>query len=181
MGAPGWFSTKRYDISAKADDTPAPTQQTLLRALLKDQFKLVVHDETREMPEFALVLARNNGRPGPKLVKSDFDCAAYAASAHPPPRAGGTPICGARSNTGVFTGKSVAISQLATSLGFFAGRFVVDKTGLAGGYDMDLTWTPDEAVGGGWAILIHCAARATRIEAGCGARACQRAGGGSGG
>jgi uncharacterized protein (TIGR03435 family) len=153
VSAPGWFSTKRYDISTKADESPAPTQQTLLRALLKDQFKLVVHDETREMPVFALVLARSDGRPGPKLVKSDFDCAAYAASAHPPPQPGGTPTCGARSNTGVFVGKAVAISQLATSLGVFAGRFVIDKTGLAGSYDMDLAWTPDgapdEAAGGG--------------------------------
>jgi uncharacterized protein (TIGR03435 family) len=133
VGAPNWFATKRYDISAKADESPAPTQQTLLRALLKDQFKLVVHEEAREMPVFALVLARSDGRLGPKLVKSDSDCAA----------------CGARSNSGSFSGKAVPISQLAASLGFFAGRFVIDKTGLAGGYNMELTWTPDEAAGGG--------------------------------
>ena len=133
VGAPNWFATKRYDISAKADESPAPTQQTLLRALLKDQFKLVVHEETREMPVFALVLARSDGRLGSKLVKSDSDCAA----------------CGARSNSGSFSGKAVPISQLAASLGFFAGRFVIDKTGLGGGYDMELTWTPDEAAGGG--------------------------------
>ncbi len=138
IGAPGWFSTRRYDISAKADESPAPTQQTLLRELLKDEFKLTVHEETREMPVFALVLARslltrNGGRLGPKLVKSDSDCAA----------------CGARSNSGSFSGKAVPISQLAASLGFFAGRFVVDKTGLAGGYDTELTWSPDEAAGAG--------------------------------
>jgi uncharacterized protein (TIGR03435 family) len=149
VGAPGWFSTKRYDISAKADESPAPTQQTLLRALLKDQFELVVHDETREMPVFALVLARNDGRPGPKLVKSNFDCAAYRASPHTAPEAGERPLCGARSNSGSFSGKAVPVSQLALSLAFFAGRFVVDKTGLAGGFDMDLAWTPDEAAGGG--------------------------------
>ncbi len=148
VGAPGWFSTKRYDISAKADESPAPTQQTLLRALLKDQFNLVVHDETREMPVFALVLARSDGRPAPKLVKSDFDCAAYRAAPHPAPDAGAPVLCGARSNTGSFSGKAVPISQLAASVGFFAGRSVIDKTGLAGGYDMDLTWTPDEAAGG---------------------------------
>jgi uncharacterized protein (TIGR03435 family) len=146
-GAPGWFSTKRYDISAKADENPAPAQQTLLRALLKDQFKLVVHEETRDMPVFALILARSDGRPGPKLVKSEFDCAAYAASAHPPPQPGGTPICGARSNSGAFVGKAVAVSQLAASLGFFAGRFVINRTGLAGGYDMELSWTPDGSDG----------------------------------
>jgi bla regulator protein blaR1 len=147
VGAPGWLATKRYDISAKADESPAPTQQTLLRALLKDQFKLAVHEETREMPVFALVLARNDGRAGPKLTKSDFDCDAYRATPHPAPEPGLVPVCGARSNSGSFSGKAVPVSQLAASLGFFAGRFVVDKTGLAGGYDMDLTWTPDEAAG----------------------------------
>ena len=46
-------------------------------------------------------------------------------------------------------GQSRANFTAGTSLAFFAGRFVIDKTGLAGGYDMDLAWTPDEAAGGG--------------------------------
>src|SRR4051794_34858235 len=58
VGAPSWFSTKRFDIEAKSDDTPAPTQQALLRALLADRFKLAVHNETREMSIFSLVLAK---------------------------------------------------------------------------------------------------------------------------
>lgn len=149
VGAPGWFSTRRYDILAKADESPAPAQQTLLRALLKDQFNLAVHEETRDMPVFALVLARSDGRPGPKLVKSDFDCDAYRAAPHAAPEPGSAVLCGARSNSGSFSGKAVPISQLAISLGVFAGRFVIDKTGLAGGYDIDLTWTPDQAAGGG--------------------------------
>jgi len=155
VGAPGWFATKRYGVSAKADESPAPTQQTLLRALLKDQFKLVVHDETREMPVFALVLARSDERLGPKLVKSDFDCEAYRAAPHPAPEAGGAVLCGARSNSGSFSGKAVPISQLAISLGFFAGRVVIDKTGLAGGYDVELSWAPDDSDGPALFTALH--------------------------
>ena len=38
------------------------------------------------------------------------------------------------------------MAQLATALSVFVGRFVVDKTGLPGGYDIELTWMPDVAV-----------------------------------
>jgi uncharacterized protein (TIGR03435 family) len=56
VGAPAWISTKRYDITAIVEDNPAPPQQALLRVLLKDRFKLVVHNETRDLP----VLRRRN-------------------------------------------------------------------------------------------------------------------------
>ena len=50
-GAPAWISRKRYDIAAKVDDSPAPSQQAFLQALLKDRFALAVHQETREQHE----------------------------------------------------------------------------------------------------------------------------------
>jgi uncharacterized protein (TIGR03435 family) len=144
VGAPAWFSAKRYDIAAKVEDNPPPSQQVLLRALLADRFKLATHNETRELPVFALVLARNDGKPGPQLHKSDFDCAAWFAGPHPLPVPDQTPTCSARSNFGAVSGKSIPMSQLATMLAFFVDRFTVDKTGLPGGFDVELTWTPDQ-------------------------------------
>lgn len=47
-GTLSWFSTKRYDIVAKAD-SGAPTEQLLLQTLLRDRFHLAVHNETREL------------------------------------------------------------------------------------------------------------------------------------
>lgn len=144
VGAPSWISTKRYDIAAKVDDNLAPTQQVFLRALLKDRFNLVVRNETRELPIFALVLTRSDGKLGPQLVKSDFDCGAYAASRHPLPQPGRTPPCATSTRTGALSGKAIPMAQLATSLAFFVRRFTIDKTGLIGGFDVELTWTPEQ-------------------------------------
>jgi uncharacterized protein (TIGR03435 family) len=145
-GLPDSISGARYDITAKADDSPAPQQQMLLRALLRDRFKLSVRNETREMPIFALVLARKNAELGPKLIKSSFDCAAWLAGPHPPPEPGRTPTCATRIGPGSLFGNAISIATLATSLAPFVSRFTVDKTGLTGGYNVELTWTPDRGL-----------------------------------
>jgi uncharacterized protein (TIGR03435 family) len=145
VGAPAWISIKRYDIAARVEDSPAASQQSLLRALLKDRFKLAVHNETRELPIFALVVARSDGKLGPQLSKSTFDCAAYFAGPHDPPELGRTPNCATRIGPGALFGKAIPMTQLATSLAPLLSRFTVDKTGLTGGFDVELTWTPDQA------------------------------------
>jgi len=143
LGAPAWISTKRFDIAAKVEDSPAPSQQAFLQALLKDRFKPVVHNETRELPAFALVLARSDGKFGPQLTPSAFDCAAYRAGPHGPPQPGRTPDCATRIGAGALSGKAIPMTQLATSLAPLVSRFTVDKTGLTGGFDVELTWTPE--------------------------------------
>lgn len=143
VGAPAWISTRRFDIAAKVEDSPAPSQQVLLRALLKDRFELAVHNETRELPVFALTVARSDGKLGPGLSKSAFDCAAYFAGPHGPPVPGRTPQCATRIGPGALSGKAISMAQLAASLAPFVSRFTVDHTGLAGGFDVELTWVPD--------------------------------------
>ncbi|HTA46306.1 MAG TPA: TIGR03435 family protein [Bryobacteraceae bacterium] len=147
-GAPGWFSTRRYDIVAKAEGNPPPQQQ-FLQALLKNQFKLAVHNETRELPAFALMMAKTDGKAGPQLRESDFDCGSYLASAHPLPEPDKVSPCSGRINMGSLSAKAIPIAQLATSLAAFVGRFVADRTGLTGRFDVALTWTPDEAAADG--------------------------------
>ncbi len=137
VGAPAWFSSDRYDIAAKADDNPPPSQPALLQALLADRFHLAVHNETREQTTFALVLAKPNAPP--KLTPSDFDCSAP----RPLPDPTRTPNCGTRINQGMLSGRAITIAQLATSLAPFLGRFTIDQTGLTGRFDVELTWTPD--------------------------------------
>lgn len=59
QGGPQWIDSDRYDIEAKAEGNPAePQMMVLLQALLADRFKLKVHRETRELPAFALTVAK---------------------------------------------------------------------------------------------------------------------------
>ncbi len=150
IGGPDWINTVRWDINAKAPDD-APPQQLLLmlRTLLADRFKLVVRDETREMPIYALILARPDGRLGSQLRASAVDCAAIFAAAKakgetPPPTTNGRPTCGTRTTRGNMMTTGVTMTDLARNLAPFTGRPVVDKTGLTGAFDVDLTWTPEQ-------------------------------------
>jgi uncharacterized protein (TIGR03435 family) len=75
VGGPSWLDSERFDILAKAPEGSGPDQTMLmLRGLLAERFKLKVHGETRETQIYALVLARNDGKLGPKLSKSTDDC-----------------------------------------------------------------------------------------------------------
>ena len=145
VGAPGWVSSDRFDIIAKSDDVPAPPQAALLQALLKDRFQLEVRRETRQMPVFALVLAGKEQKLGPALVHSDFDCAAYLGGPHPPPEAGRTAPCSGRISRNAISARSISMDQLASNLAPIVQRLTLNHTGLAGGFDVELTWTPEPA------------------------------------
>jgi len=75
VGGPGWLDAERFDIVAKAPEGSRPDQTMLmLRGLLAERFKLKVHGESRDVPIYALVLARSDGKLGPKLSKNTDDC-----------------------------------------------------------------------------------------------------------
>ena len=145
VGGPDWISTARFDVVAKAEGgNPSQEElQLMLRSLLADRFKLVVRPDTREMPTYSLVPARADGKTGAQLRKSDANCGpATAPSA--PPAPGQLPSCGSMLGFGNLKARGSTMAALASTLSTFAGRIVVDRTGLAGGYDVDLTWTPDQ-------------------------------------
>ena len=154
VGGPDWINTVRWDITAKApDDAPPQELLLMLRTLLADRFKLAIRNETRGIPICALTLARADGRPGPQLRSSNTDCAAIFAAAKakgeaPPPTTNGRPTCGTRTTRGNMMTTGVDMSDLARNLAPFAGRPVVDKTGLSGVFDLDLTWTPEQGPAG---------------------------------
>jgi uncharacterized protein (TIGR03435 family) len=149
VGGPDWIHTDRWDIVAKADgDPPQPMLIDMLKTLLADRFKVVLHNETREMPIFALVLARGDGRPGPQLHASTVDCQALATEARARggafPRApGGGPLCGTNVGPGRMLASAVTLADFVRNIAPIAGRSVVDKTGLSGLWDLQLTWTAD--------------------------------------
>jgi uncharacterized protein (TIGR03435 family) len=137
-GGPGWIESEAYDIIAKAAGNPSRNElQLMLRSLLADRFRLVVHKETRDLPAYALTLARRDGKLGPSLRRSDADCSTDNRQ-----KQGASP-CGFRIGDGALVGRGATIEKLAAEL-ILTGRLVVNRTGLNGVFDMDMKWTPDE-------------------------------------
>jgi uncharacterized protein (TIGR03435 family) len=141
--APDWTESERYDISARGPAGASGDNRLRMQALMAERFKLVVHRETRDQPVYALVLARRDGKLGPQMRPSTIDCKGAAAPD------GRTP-CGINTTVGGAAGKMTGVSQttenVADALGNFGlSRMVIDRTGLPGSFDFELTWTPDTA------------------------------------
>lgn len=126
LSGPSWLNDNRYDIEAKA--SPAATQPDLrqmLQALLIERFRLAAHHEAREMPAYALVVAKG----GPRLQAARGDQRLPVIFA-PPAR---------------LIGQGSTTESLAMALRRAAGRPVIDKTGLTGAWDFTLSYSPDVA------------------------------------
>jgi uncharacterized protein (TIGR03435 family) len=134
LGVPSWADSNdpnclRYDVIAKAEGDQALSRnqaRTMLQNLLADRFGLRFHREVKEMPVYALVVAKN----GPKIKDT--------ASAAP-----GSLIMAGRNDIEL-TSNAGSIAQLVNQLANANGvdRPVLDRTDLRGNYDYKLTWTP---------------------------------------
>jgi uncharacterized protein (TIGR03435 family) len=135
IGMPGWASTERYNIEAKMDAETYEAMQKLLpkersaqyrlmlQSLLADRYKLKVHYETKEIPVYALVVAKGGFKLKPNTQTGNSTSSM-----------GG----------GEFTSKSMPIAGLAVTLSGEAGRIIEDKTGIEGSYDITLHWAPEQ-------------------------------------
>jgi uncharacterized protein (TIGR03435 family) len=135
-GAPAWLDKNHYDVLAKPqeNDNPNGAKRSFeedfrqirlkMRSLLADRFQLAVHNETRQLPIYALVVAKG----GPHLTPSTSE---------------GLTI---HNQKGRVECKKVTMKQFAeNSLTYRMGRTVVDKTGLTGEYDFDFRYAEDQA------------------------------------
>ena len=123
----------------------------MLRHLLADRFKLQLHTEVRDLPFYALLMARSGGRIGPDLRHTESDCSQSAPLQDTlgiTPRAG--PLdpdatCGffGPGPGGSATFRGVTIEALARFLAPPVRRPVFDRTGLAGYFDADLEATAE--------------------------------------
>jgi uncharacterized protein (TIGR03435 family) len=139
---PEWVLTDRFDVQARASGNPTKAQMRLMmQSLLADRFKLAIHFETREVPVFALVLAKP-GKTGPQLhphtneppCSTASPCGRFDSLPNPP----GQFRIGARDVTMGFIANVLATSEL--------GRPVLDQTRLTGNFDFTLEWTPNMPV-----------------------------------
>ena len=148
---PDWSKSDRYDIIAKAPDGSADNQIPLmLQSLLVERFKMKFHRETRELPIFALLVARG----GPKLTPAtESDSASpgggsaqRSTSSSAATTGAGAPTSGSASGTRLSTMHSVGtLTSFAGNLSRSVERPVVDMTGLTGRYDMRLAFKPANA------------------------------------
>jgi uncharacterized protein (TIGR03435 family) len=150
-GGPAWKNSERYTISAKAEGNASLEMMSgpMLQALLEDRFKLRVRRETREVPAYALTVAKN----GLKLPRvQEGNCTPIDRS-NPPATLvtapGQKPFCG----NGGFGRKGalvvanipgISLDEFANRLGGRLDRPVIDKTGVKGLFDFHLEFGVDE-------------------------------------
>lgn len=151
LDAPEWIKRERFDISAKIPDDAGPGQlRSMLQSLLEDRFKLRVRRETREQPIYTVVIARSDGRLGPRLKQSSADCAS-AAKAASAPAFSPDPQCGALFGVGPGGGRIISrgqpLARVISALSMAVSRGVVDQTGLQGPFDVELEWSSDVGAG----------------------------------
>ncbi len=131
-GAPAWLVTERYDVHAKApagESRSADAEEfrrvkLRLQSLLADRFKLTAHRETRQMPEYALVVTKKGS--SLRLWKEGDE--------HGPQIMG---------RGGSVTCWKVNMKTFAEDLSRRLGLTVVDNTSLSGDYNFKFQYVPD--------------------------------------
>jgi uncharacterized protein (TIGR03435 family) len=141
VGEPGWARTEWFEIEAKPA-FPSSRAETLsmLQSLLEDRFGLVYRrDPNGQATVYALTVARFDKQLGPGLRPAEIECLKNMA---PPPAVvdrqlrPGLPVpCLPASGGDVFTGGSVPMSLIASTIQLASGEEVVDRTGLSGNFD----------------------------------------------
>ena len=141
VSGPDWLASQRFDIAAKFPAGATRDQlPEMMQALLAERFKLAVHREQKEMPVYALVVAKN----GPKLKPSETP---VAPPSDRPAGPGG--VMKGNMNVkmmgrGRLEANQMSMSSFTDILSQLVDRPVVDMTELKGVYDFKLDYTPDE-------------------------------------
>jgi uncharacterized protein (TIGR03435 family) len=144
---PEWARTQRVDVVARAGaPAPVPVLQRMLQPVLAEHFKLAVRRETRDMDALVLVAAVN-GRPGPKLKKSDVACdgtvgsVGFSRAADAADKSG---PCGVLpGGAGRIVARGIDMAGFAELMSTNPRRPVIDRTGFIGRFDIDFTYTPE--------------------------------------
>jgi uncharacterized protein (TIGR03435 family) len=122
LDGPNWLLTEHFDIDAIfGANTPLPQVQLMIQTMLSERFKLALHRETRQLPAYSLIVAKN----GPRIRPVGEDGQARTSGGN-----------------GHFTATKITMSKFADLIARQAGLPVVDATGLQGVFDFTLDWSP---------------------------------------
>lgn len=132
IGLPEWAKDEKWDVNGVPDTDGQPSLRQLeemIQRILTERFGVTLHHEQREMPVFALAVAKG----GPKVIPDTSDPSGWFKQQN-------------RTGNGehVEQLKNIAMPELAQILQFHVDRPVVDQTGLKGRYDFDLRWATDD-------------------------------------
>jgi uncharacterized protein (TIGR03435 family) len=134
LSAPDWLDNEHFDVTAKVPAGAGKEQfSEMMQDLLVDRFGLRYHRESKETQGFELVIAGS----GPKL---DRKAPVPEGFSPMPPGMAGMMTDGVRTRSQWLR---TPLDRFAAVLSHFAGRPVVDATGLTGRYDLALYWVSD--------------------------------------
>ncbi len=147
-GGPGWINSDQYTLEAESDRTFTPPIMNgpMTQVLLEERFQLKVHRETRDGPTYALTVAKGGARiqssKGTPCVPADF------ANAPIPFQEGDDRPCSMiwiipKGPNRFMTVRGLGIDQLIPILTSATDRLVIDKTGIQGNVDLNLTYASD--------------------------------------
>lgn len=165
QGGPSWLDSDRWDIIARMAGDPPPVapgeidpMMIAMRALLAERFKLAVHRDMKDTDVYLLVRNRADGRLGPGIKQSTTDCMAVqmatdaARRGGPPASNPNTPdhmVCGMRVSVGRVQFGGRPLSTFTSVLTALTQRRIVDRTGLTGDWEFDISFalTPSGPAG----------------------------------
>jgi uncharacterized protein (TIGR03435 family) len=163
IDGPAWLDSERFDLTATMPPTTTREQfRVMLQNLLAQRFQMKLHRDTRELPLYSLVVARNGSK-----LKEKANVAEPADSADSPPPLPSQPKVGpdgfpvipkfAGGREGVYmiimpgrarlTGQGGQIQELADRLTALLAKPVTDATGLTAKYDFILTFSTEGMIG----------------------------------
>jgi uncharacterized protein (TIGR03435 family) len=138
-GGPKWIDSETYRIDAKAEGVPESDLYTwalMMRSLLADRFQLKLHRETRQIPVYALTVARGGAK---LLAHREGNCFAIGTAPRPAPGQPRPRICGQYDPTADGQGTDIFGITLFDLCRDFTNtkldRPVIDRTAISGAFD----------------------------------------------
>lgn len=147
-GDPGWVGSGnylyRFDARADRGASLGTMEGPMLQALLADRFGLKIRRVTRQLPMYALIVAKS----GVRLKRSNEGSCTGAwlrdARFVQPFSQNCMAFAGPEAQYEALEGEAINLEQFCQLLAGPLGRPVVDKTGIAGTFDFRLKFADDD-------------------------------------
>jgi uncharacterized protein (TIGR03435 family) len=120
LGGPSWMASERFDVLAVGGSgSSLASMSAEIKAMLADRFKLVVREESRDVPANSLIPAKG----GLRLKQSTEGDGRLMITRHS------------------LSGRKASMDNVARALSDSLGMLIVDLTGFVGFTDIDMRWS----------------------------------------